>query len=172
MSDVSKRLVEIFFATTALKKDNGTRDPKAKPKEVKKLGVLGGGLMGGGIAYVSAALHGVPARIKEKDDAGAGRALKHVQGLFDERVRKKSLTSREAGQKLALVSATSDYSGFKQCDVVVEAVFEDLELKRQCLRDVEANGKSDVIFASNTSSIPITEIAIASKQRPPRSASW
>ncbi|MFT3837703.1 MAG: fatty acid oxidation complex subunit alpha FadJ [Myxococcaceae bacterium] len=163
MSDVSKRLVEIFFATTALKKDNGPRDPKAKPKEVKKLGVLGGGLMGGGIAYVSSALHGVPVRIKERDDAGAGRALKHVQGLFDERVRKKSLTSREAGHKLALVSAASDYSGFKQCDVVVEAVFEDLELKRQCVRDVEAAGKSDVIFASNTSSIPITEIAIASK---------
>ncbi len=163
MGDVSKRLVEIFFATQALKKDNGTKDPKVKAHEVKKLGILGGGLMGGGIAYVSAAVHGVPVRIKEKDDAGCGRALKHVQGLFDDRVRKKSLTSRESAARLAMVTATTDYSGFKQCDVVVEAVFEDLELKRRCVKEVEAVGKPEVIFASNTSAIPITDISSASK---------
>ena len=72
VSDVAKRLVEIFFATTAMKKDNGVKDPKVKAREVKKIGVLGGGLMGAGIAYVTSALQGVPVRIKDKDDAGGG----------------------------------------------------------------------------------------------------
>ncbi len=159
VSDVSKRLVEIFFATTAMKKDNGVKDPKVKPREVKKLGILGGGLMGGGIAYVTSALQGISVRIKDKDDAGAGRALKHVQGLFDERVKRRSITARERDAKMALVTATTDYSGFKSCDLVVEAVFEDLSLKHRVLKDIEGLGRADQIFASNTSSIPITKIA-------------
>ncbi len=163
MNDISKRLVEIFFATTALKKDNGVADPKVKPREVKKLGMLGGGLMGGGIAYVSAALSGVPVRIKDKDEAGAGRAMAHVRSLFDERVKKRSLTWREAEKAMALVSATTDYSGFKRVDLVIEAVFEDLKLKHQMVKDIESVCGPETIFASNTSSIPITEIAKASK---------
>ncbi|MBS1150417.1 MAG: Enoyl-CoA hydratase [Myxococcaceae bacterium] len=163
VSDVSHRLVEIFLATTALKKDNGTRDPKVKPREVKKLGILGGGLMGAGVAYVATALENVPVRIKDKDDAGIARALAHVQSLYDERVKKKSLTWRDAAAKMAMVTATTDYSGFKQADVVIEAVFEDLKLKQQCVRDVEKVGRPDVIFASNTSSLPITKIAEASE---------
>jgi 3-hydroxyacyl-CoA dehydrogenase/enoyl-CoA hydratase/3-hydroxybutyryl-CoA epimerase len=165
MSDVSKRLVEIFFATTALKKDNGTANPKVKPREVKKLGILGGGLMGGGIAWVASSLQGVPVRIKDKDDAGVGRAMGHVRGLYDERVKRRSLTWREVEQKLALVSAGTDYSGFKRVDLVVEAVFEDLKLKHQMVREVEAVCGPDTIFASNTSSIPITKIAEGA-QRP------
>ncbi len=159
VDDVSKRLVEIFFATTAMKKENGVKDPKVKPREVKKLGVLGGGLMGGGIAYVTSALQGVSVRIKDKDDAGAARALKHVQGLYDERVKRRSINARERDAKMALVTATTDYSGFRSCDLVVEAVFEDLSLKHRVLKDVEGLGRADQIFASNTSSIPITKIA-------------
>ncbi|MDP1821916.1 MAG: fatty acid oxidation complex subunit alpha FadJ [Archangium sp.] len=163
MSDVSKRLVEIFFATTAMKKDNGVADPKVKPREVQKIGMLGGGLMGAGIAYVSSALQGVPVRIKDKDDAGAGRALGHVRGLYDERVKRRSLTWREADKQMALVTATTDYSGFKHVDLVIEAVFEDLALKHQMVKDIESVCGPETIFASNTSSIPITDIAKASK---------
>lgn len=163
VSDVSRRLVEIFFATTALKKENGTSNPSLKPRPVKKLGILGGGLMGGGIAFVTAQQLGIPVRIKERDDAGTGRALKHVHGLFDERVKRRSLTWRERDQKLALVTATTDFSGFKSADVVIEAVFEDIALKHQILADTEAATSPETIFASNTSSLPITQIAEGSK---------
>ncbi|HYO73602.1 MAG TPA: enoyl-CoA hydratase-related protein, partial [Archangium sp.] len=152
VSDVSKRLVEIFFATTALKKENGTASADVKPREVKKVGVLGGGLMGGGIAYVSSALQGVPVRVKDKDDAGVGRALKQVQGLYDERVKKRSLTWREAASKMALVTGGTGYEGFKSVDVVIEAVFEDLALKHRIMGEVELVTREDCIFASNTSS--------------------
>jgi 3-hydroxyacyl-CoA dehydrogenase/enoyl-CoA hydratase/3-hydroxybutyryl-CoA epimerase len=163
VSDVSRRLVELFFASTTLKKENGTKDPKVKGLPVKKLGVLGGGLMGAGIAYVASAIEGVAVRIKDKDDAGVGRALAHVQALFDERVKRKALSWRDAGAKQALVTAGTDYAGFRQADVVIEAVFEDLKLKQQCVRDIEKHGKPGVIFASNTSSLPITKIAEASE---------
>lgn len=159
VGDVSRRLVEIFFATTGLKKENGTDNPNARAREVKKLALLGGGLMGGGIAFVTAQQLGIPVRLKERDDAGAGRAMKHVVGLFEERVRRRSMTWRERDQKLAQVTATTDYSGFKNVDVVIEAVFEDLALKHQMLREVEAVTRPDTIFASNTSSLPITRIA-------------
>ncbi|QDE70325.1 MULTISPECIES: fatty acid oxidation complex subunit alpha FadJ [Myxococcus] len=164
VSDVSKRLVEIFFATTALKKENGTSNPDAKPREVKKVAVLGGGLMGGGIAYVTSVLQGVPVRVKDKDDAGVGRAMKQVQSILDERVKRRSLTRREATAKSALVTAGTDYSGFKSADLVIEAVFEDLKLKHRIIAEVEAVTGDQTIFASNTSSIPITELAKGSRR--------
>ncbi|MHB8878949.1 MAG: 3-hydroxyacyl-CoA dehydrogenase NAD-binding domain-containing protein, partial [Myxococcaceae bacterium] len=133
-----------------------------KAHRVKTVGVLGGGLLGGGIAYVTAATWGVPVRIKEKDDAAAGRGLRHVRSLLDERVKRRSLPAREADAKMALVTATTDYSGFKNVDVVSEAVFEDLKLKQAIIKDTEKVVRPDCIFASNTSSLPITRLAQAS----------
>jgi 3-hydroxyacyl-CoA dehydrogenase/enoyl-CoA hydratase/3-hydroxybutyryl-CoA epimerase len=164
VSDVSRRLVEIFFAINALKKENGTSNPEVKPRPVGKVAVLGGGLMGGGIAYVTATTAGVPVRIKERDDESAGRALKHVRGLLDARVKRRSLSPREAEAQFSRVTATIDYSGFRGADVVIEAVFEDLAIKHQVVREVEAASGPETIFASNTSSLPIARIAEGSKR--------
>ncbi|HZH04080.1 MAG TPA: 3-hydroxyacyl-CoA dehydrogenase NAD-binding domain-containing protein, partial [Myxococcaceae bacterium] len=159
VSDVSRRLVSLFFATTALKKENGTDDPTVKPREVKKVAVIGGGLMGGGIAYLTASQMGVAARIKERDDAGVARALKQVRGLLDERVGRRSLNRRDAEAIFSRVTAAPDASGLKRADLVIEAVFEDLALKQAVLREVESLAGDDCIFASNTSSLPIARIA-------------
>lgn len=163
VSETARELIGIFFATQALKKDKGTDSPNVEPKNVSEVAMLGGGLMGGGIAYVT--IHaGISVRLKDKDDAGLGRGLKYVREILDERVKKKAMTPLERDQEFAKLTATTDYSGLKNAEVVIEAVFEDLDLKHKVLRDAEAIMKPDAIFASNTSSIPITKIAEASSR--------
>jgi 3-hydroxyacyl-CoA dehydrogenase/enoyl-CoA hydratase/3-hydroxybutyryl-CoA epimerase len=149
--------MEIFFATTALKKDNGTDDPAVTPRPVERVGVLGGGLMGSGIAYVTANA-GLPVRVREKDDAAAARALAAVRGILDERVERRSIDRLERAEKMRLLTVATDWSGFAAVDVVIEAVFEDLALKREMVRAFEAVNDHG-LFASNTSSIPIARIA-------------
>lgn len=166
VSPVSKRLVEIFFATTALRKDTGV-DVPVKPLKVKKVGVLGAGLMGSGVAFVSAARAGHEVRLRERDDAALGRGLAAVHAQFDEGVKKKRLTVHERNRQAARVTGCTDWSGFRNVDLVVEAVFEDLALKQQLLREAEEHLPEHAVFASNTSSLPIAQIAAASK-RPER----
>ncbi len=163
MTEVSARLRELFFATTALKKDTGV-DGAAKARPVHKVAVLGGGLMGGGIAFVTAEKAELPVRIKERDDASVGRALAHVRGLLDTRVRRRRLDRRGLEKVLSRVTASTDLSGFGRADVVIEAVFEDLPLKRRLLAEVEASTPESSIFASNTSAIPIARLAEGSRR--------
>jgi 3-hydroxyacyl-CoA dehydrogenase/enoyl-CoA hydratase/3-hydroxybutyryl-CoA epimerase len=164
ISNVSRMLTTIFFGQTALKKDPGVDNKDVKPLPVKQVAVLGGGLMGGGIAYVTAAQARIPVRIKEKDHAGIGRGLLQVRGLLDERVKRKSITPMERDRLMASVTGGTDYAGFKTADVVIEAVFEDLALKHKIMADVEAVVKDTCIFASNTSTLPITRLASGSKR--------
>jgi 3-hydroxyacyl-CoA dehydrogenase/enoyl-CoA hydratase/3-hydroxybutyryl-CoA epimerase len=91
--------------------------------------------------------------------------MRHVRSVLDERVKRRALAPLDRDATFARVTGTTDYSGVKHADIVIEAVFEDLALKQSILRDVEALAKDDCIFASNTSSIPIAKIAQAS-QRP------
>lgn len=163
VSPQAEQLMGIYFATTALKKDSGTDDPAAEARKVHKVGMLGGGLMGSGIAYVTAAFAATPVRIKDKDHAGVGRGLAAVRKLLDDRVKRRRLSPLERDRVMSLVSGTTDTSGFRRCEVVIEAVFEDLALKHRMLEEIEQVGREDVIFASNTSSLPITKIAEASK---------
>ncbi len=162
ITDVARRLMEIFFAQTALKKDSGTPDPSVKPRPVASVGVLGGGLMGSGIAYVTLNA-GIPVRLREKDDPGVGRAFAGVRQVLDERVKKRQLDRLERDEKMRLLTAGTGWEGFERVDVVVEAVFEDLALKQEMVKAFEAVNPGG-IFASNTSSIPITRIAEASKR--------
>ena len=160
-SEVSANLRSIFFATTALKKDTGV-DSDAKARDIDKLAMLGAGLMGAGIAYVSVD-KGIAVRLKDRDGASLGRGVKYVTDILNERVKKRQLQPRDRMEKLARLSTTSDYSGMKHTDLVIEAVFEDLDLKKRVVAEVEASCKPGVIFASNTSSIPIGRIAEGAK---------
>jgi 3-hydroxyacyl-CoA dehydrogenase/enoyl-CoA hydratase/3-hydroxybutyryl-CoA epimerase len=165
VSDVSRALVSVFFATQEIKKDAGY-PPGTKGLEVKKLGVLGAGLMGAGIAG-AAAEAGVGVRLKDTTLEALGRGLGYVRGLLDERQQRGGLTGLEVGKRMDRLSPSLDYAGFKRADLVIEAVFEDLELKRGVLRDVERETPERSVFASNTSSLPIGDIASASR-RPSR----
>ena len=160
ISPVARELMGIFFATTALKKDNGTSDPSVKGRKVESMGILGGGLMGSGIAYVTVNA-GVPVRIREKDEAAVARAFAAVAGIFDGRVKRRSMDRLEKLSRMRLLTAGTGWEGMERVDVLVEAVFEDLKLKQEMLRTFETlNPKG--IFATNTSSIPIGDIAAAS----------
>ena len=158
VSAEAKALMSIFFATQELKRDTGI-DSSAVPVSVQKTAVLGGGLMGGGIAAVNTTNAGVSTRIKEVDEAGVGRGLAYVSKFVNKRVKRRRLKPRQAAKMLHLVTGTTDWSGFGNVDLVIEAVFEDLELKRAMVEQVEAVTGPKAIFASNTSSIPITLIA-------------
>jgi 3-hydroxyacyl-CoA dehydrogenase/enoyl-CoA hydratase/3-hydroxybutyryl-CoA epimerase len=166
VSSVARRLMEVFFAQTALRKDTGVSDPAVRPRKVEKVAMLGAGLMGAGIAYVTIQ-GGIPVRLKDKDDAALGRGFKYVADILDEDVKKKRLTRLERDERLSRLSGTVDYAGMKSADLVIEAVFEDLDVKTRVLAEVEAlheDGRRDgLIFASNTSSIPITKIAAGSR---------
>ena len=164
MTDVSRRLVEVFFATTALKKDPGVPAPAPRPQAVERLGILGAGFMGSGIAAVAVGQADVQVRLKDADLARVGAGLRTLAGIVDDRVRRRSISRRDGARQLALVSGGADYTGFHAADLVIEAVFEDVELKRQVLREVEAAARPSCIYASNTSTIPITRIAEASSR--------
>jgi 3-hydroxyacyl-CoA dehydrogenase/enoyl-CoA hydratase/3-hydroxybutyryl-CoA epimerase len=163
VSPVARRLMELFFATTALKKDTGVDDPQVKPRKVEKVFVLGAGLMGSGIAYVTSVVADTHVRMKDRDDASINRGLRAITDIIDDRVKKKQMTRIARGQKMALITVTTDDSGLHAADLIIEAVFEDLGIKQDVLREVEDRGKPGVIFASNTSSIPIGKIASAAK---------
>ncbi|MFL7841937.1 fatty acid oxidation complex subunit alpha FadJ [Raoultella ornithinolytica] len=162
MTSQSQALRSIFFASTDLKKDRGA-DAQAGP--LNRIGILGGGLMGGGIAYVTACKGGLPVRIKDIQARGINHALKYSWDLLDKQVRRRYLRASERDRQLTLISGTTDYQGFAHRDVVIEAVFEDLALKQRMVAEIEAHCSPQTIFASNTSSLPIGDIA-AQASRP------
>lgn len=157
----ARELINIFFATNELKKDSGVDDPSVQPQTVHKIGVLGAGLMGAGIAYVTLTKARVPVRLKDRDHAGIGKGLAHVRGLLDRSVERRRITPGERTRLLSVLTASTEYTGLGDAQVVIEAVFEDLALKQQVVRDIEQYGNPKLIFASNTSSLPIGRIAEA-----------
>lgn len=156
MTPQSSALRAIFFASTDVKKDPGAQ---ASAGPLRSVGVLGGGLMGGGIAHVTASKGKLPVRIKDIKPQGINHALKYSWELLDTKVRRRHLKPAERNSQMALISGTTTYHGFRHRDVVIEAVFEDLTLKQQMVAEVEAHCAPTTIFASNTSSLPISDIA-------------
>ena len=157
MTKESAALRGLFFATTQMKKETGAGD--VKPAKVKKAAVLGGGLMGGGIANVTATKAGVPVRIKDINNNGIAAALKYTYVLLNKKFKRRFISKAEMQKQLSLITGATDYSGFHDVDIVVEAVFEDLALKQQMVADIEQHCAESTIFASNTSSLPIGQIA-------------
>ncbi|MFL5489846.1 MAG: fatty acid oxidation complex subunit alpha FadJ [Gemmatimonadales bacterium] len=167
VGDVSRKLVQIFFATTALKKDDGVPPGSATPRQIRRLGIIGSGFMGSGIAGTAVLNVEVDTRLKDSDLTRVGKGLKAANRLLSDRLQKRRLTRPQYERLSALLSGSSDYSGFQRADLVIEAVFEDLEVKRKVLAEVESVARPDAIFATNTSTIPIRRIA-ENARRPER----
>ncbi|MFB9996782.1 fatty acid oxidation complex subunit alpha FadJ [Providencia rustigianii] len=156
MTPESAALRSLFFASTSLKNETGA---DAKPLNIKLVGILGGGLMGGGIAYVSASLGKYSVRIKDISDKGISQALRYSWDLLTQRVIKRRLLARERAAIMARLSGSVNYQGLETANIVVEAVFEDLALKRKMVTEIAEMSQGKAIFASNTSSLPIHKIA-------------
>ncbi|HEU5321198.1 MAG TPA: 3-hydroxyacyl-CoA dehydrogenase NAD-binding domain-containing protein, partial [Methylomirabilota bacterium] len=158
VTDVSRKLVQIFFATTQLKKDIGIANAPA-PADVRRLGVVGAGFMGAGIAGTAVAQAGVDVRMKDADLERVAAGLRAAREILDDRLKRRRIARHEHARLVALLSGSAGYSGFGRCDLVIEAVFEDLALKQRVLQEVEGAAAERTIFASNTSTIPIERIA-------------
>jgi 3-hydroxyacyl-CoA dehydrogenase / enoyl-CoA hydratase / 3-hydroxybutyryl-CoA epimerase len=158
VGDVSRKLIGIFFATTALKKDDGVPGP-AIPRQIRRLAIVGSGFMGAGIAGTAVMNVEVDTRLRDSDLARIGKGLNSATALLRERLERRRLTKPQFQRLAALLSGSVDYAGFSRADLVIEAVFEELETKRKVLAEVESHVRPDTIFATNTSTIPIHHIA-------------
>ncbi|WP_026613324.1 FAD-dependent oxidoreductase [Ensifer aridi] len=142
----------------------GARRPAGVPKtELKKVGVVGAGFMGASIAYVTAAA-GIPVTLIDRDMEAAEKGKAHSEGLVKDSIGKGRLTKEEGEMLLSRITPSADYGDLKDAGLVVEAVFEDRQVKRDVIEKVEAVIAEDAIFASNTSTLPITGLATNSKR--------
>jgi 3-hydroxyacyl-CoA dehydrogenase/enoyl-CoA hydratase/3-hydroxybutyryl-CoA epimerase len=145
----------------------GARRPAGVPKtELRKVGVVGAGFMGASIAYVTAA-GGIPVTLIDRDMEAAEKGRTHSEGLVKDAIGKGRLTKEEGEALLSRITPSADYGDLKDAGLVIEAVFEDRQVKKDVIEKVEAVIAEDAIFASNTSTLPITGLARNSK-RPDR----
>ncbi len=147
----------LFVSLQELNK--GARRPAGVPEtKFKKIGVLGAGFMGAGIAYVTAKA-GIPVVLLDRDMDAAAKGKAHSDSLISDQVRKGRAKPEDKDRLLSLIMPTADYADLTGCDLVVEAVFEDSGVKKDATEKAEAVLKQSAVFASNTSTIPITSLA-------------
>ncbi|MEL7025921.1 MAG: 3-hydroxyacyl-CoA dehydrogenase NAD-binding domain-containing protein [Pseudomonadota bacterium] len=149
----------LFINKEALEK--GANRPAVADQTVKKVGVLGAGMMGAGIAYV-AARAGIDVVLIDQAQEAADKGKAYSEGILDKGISRKKVTPGAKDAILDRITATTDYAALAGADLIVEAVFEDPGVKAEVTKAAEAAAGADVIFATNTSTLPITELAEAS----------
>lgn len=155
MSDVSRNLVGIFFAQQESKKlPAEISDDQA----VRKIGVLGAGVMGAGIAQV-AARAGFKVVLKDVNEEFLGKGKESIKKLFASLVEKRKMTAQEVESMINAMTFTTEYGPLSDCDLVIEAVLEDIEVKKKVLAELEKVNPGNFIFGSNTSSLSIEKMA-------------
>ncbi|MBF9060335.1 3-hydroxyacyl-CoA dehydrogenase [Rhodobacterales bacterium HKCCSP123] len=155
----SAMIRSLFLNKQALEK--GANRPEAPDQRVKKLGVIGAGMMGAGIGYVSANA-GIEVVLIDAAQEAADRGKAHAEDILDKGMKRGKVTEAKKAEVLGRITATTDYAALAGCDLIVEAVFEDPGIKAEVTKKVLAAVGPDCIFATNTSTLPITELAKAS----------
>ncbi|MBF9031043.1 3-hydroxyacyl-CoA dehydrogenase [Rhodobacterales bacterium HKCCE3408] len=157
----SAMIRSLFLNKEALEK--GANRPAVDDQKVKKVGVLGAGMMGAGIAYVSANA-GIEVVLIDAEQAAADRGKAYSEGILDKGLKRGKVTEDKKAEVLGRINATTDYAALDGCDLIVEAVFEDPKVKADVTAKAEAVIPDTAIFATNTSTLPISDLAKASKR--------
>ncbi len=163
-SEVSKNLISIFHLTEEIKKDKGVAGYDGPFQSFNRIGVLGAGVMGGGIAQLMAH-NNLPARMKDINYAAVAKGTETAAKVFSESVKKRRMSPKEMQNKMALITGAIDYSGFHRVDLVTEAIVENLDIKKKVFAELDQTLPPQAVLASNTSSLSITAMAEAT-QRP------
>jgi len=148
----------LFLNKEALEK--GANRPDAPDQKVRKLGVMGAGMMGAGIAYVSANA-GIEVVLIDQKQEAADKGKAYSEGILDKGISRKKVTPEKKAEVLGRINATTDYAALEGCDLIIEAVFEDVGVKAEVTKNVLKVVPEDCIFATNTSTLPIGELAKA-----------
>jgi len=161
---VSKNMIGTFWHGMNAIKAGASRPKDVTKWQASKVGVLGAGMMGAGIAY-STAIKGVPVVLKDVSVENAEKGKAYSQKLLDKKVSQGRMTAEKRDQVLSLITATAFAEDLKGCDLIIEAVFENQELKAKVTQEAEAFLAEGGVTASNTSTLPITGLANASKDQ-------
>jgi 3-hydroxyacyl-CoA dehydrogenase / enoyl-CoA hydratase / 3-hydroxybutyryl-CoA epimerase len=155
-STVAKSLIRIFQATESIRREKIGEGAKS----VQKLGILGAGVMGGGIAQLAASKD-KPVRMRDISVDALGKAMQVVFDLNRKEMKKRRITRREATARYGMISPTTELTGFKRADLIIEAVVEKMEIKKKVFHEISGTAKSNAVLATNTSALSVTEIATA-----------
>lgn len=161
---VSKNMIGTFWHGMNAIKAGASRPKDVAKWQASKVGVLGAGMMGAGIAY-STAIKGIPVVLKDVSVENAEKGKAYSQKLLDKKVSQGRMTAEKRDQVLSLITATASAEELKGCDLIIEAVFENQELKAKVTQEAEAFLVEGGVMASNTSTLPITGLANASKDQ-------
>jgi len=164
MNPSSSAMIRSLFLNKEALEKGAVRPEGISDQRVKKLGVLGAGMMGAGIALVSAQA-GIEVVLIDRDQAAADKGKAYSEAFMDKGIARKKATPEKKEALLNLITATPDLDALKGCDLIIEAVFEDPKVKAEMTQKVEAVIPEDCIFASNTSTLPITDLAKASSRQ-------
>ena len=158
LTSVSKNLVTLFFIQESLKKYTGVSDATVVPKRIKNAAVLGAGLMGGGIAWLLS-YRDIQVRLKDIAWGAVAKGYEAAYAVYKQLLKRRRITPAQVSQKLLKIAGTTSYHGFKKTDVVVEAIVENMDVKKQVFQALESEVSPNTIIATNTSSLSVTEMA-------------
>ena len=158
MDPTAKNMIRSLFVNKQALEKGSARPEGIAKTELNTVGVLGAGLMGAGITHVTAK-GGMNVIVLDRDDESAQKAVDYTKKILDKRVSRGKMTQEKADEFLARIKPTSDYNDLKDVDLIIEAVFELPDIKADVIKKTEAVIGKDVIFATNTSTLPITGLA-------------